>query len=70
MFHPVGTARMGTSSKTSVVDSSLCVHGIAGLRIVDASIFPKQLSGHPTAPIIAIAEKASDMILGQDPLKM
>ncbi|QRW04470.1 GMC oxidoreductase [Ceratobasidium sp. AG-Ba] len=49
IYHPVGTARMGTSAENSVVDARLRVHGIQGLRIVDASIFPTQLSGHPCA---------------------
>lgn len=53
---------MGIDPKASVVDTSLRVHGIKNLRIVDASIFPSQLSGHPTAPIIAIAERAADLI--------
>ncbi|KAG8709466.1 hypothetical protein FRC09_000660 [Ceratobasidium sp. 395] len=62
LYHPVGTARMGTSIENSVVDSSLRVHGISGLRIVDASIFPAQLSGHPCAGVVAAAEKAADLI--------
>jgi choline dehydrogenase len=63
-YAQVGTARMGTDPATSVVDTSLRVHGIKNLRIVDASIFPAQLSGHPTAPIIAIAERAAELIKG------
>jgi choline dehydrogenase len=47
VFHPVGTARMGQDKKDSVVDPKLRVHGVQGLRIVDASIFPRQVSGHP-----------------------
>lgn len=62
IYHPVGTARMGTDPRTSVVDTSLRVHGIKNLRIVDASVFPAQLSGHPAAPVIAIAERAADFI--------
>ncbi|GJJ13694.1 hypothetical protein Clacol_007950 [Clathrus columnatus] len=61
-WHPACTARMGKSEDSSVVNSKLQVHGIQSLRIIDASIFPKQISGHPCAPIIAIAEKAADMI--------
>ncbi len=53
---------MGTSAESSVVDPWLKVHGITNLRIVDASIIPLQLSGHPTAPIIAIAERAAELI--------
>jgi len=62
-YHPVGTARIGVDEKDSVIDIDLKVHGIQGLRIIDASIFPSQISGHPTAPLVAIAEKASIMIL-------
>ncbi|KAH8082420.1 GMC oxidoreductase [Cristinia sonorae] len=60
--HPVGTCRMGGSPDTSVVGPTLKVHGIHGLRIVDASIFPKHMSAHPVAPIYAAAEKLSDML--------
>ncbi|KAL4892795.1 hypothetical protein BDV59DRAFT_33500 [Aspergillus ambiguus] len=62
LYHPVGTARMGTSSSTSVVDERCCVHGVSHLRVLDASIFPDQISGHPTAPIGAMAFKLSEMI--------
>lgn len=62
LYHPVGTARMGPSPSTSVVDLHCQVHGVNSLRIVDASIFPEQISGHPTAPIGAIAYKVSDHI--------
>ncbi|GJJ08197.1 hypothetical protein Clacol_002405 [Clathrus columnatus] len=61
-WHPACTARMGKSEGSSVVNAKLKVHGIQSLRIIDVSIFPKQISGHPCAPIIAIAEKAADMI--------
>lgn len=53
---------MGSCPETSVVNADLRVHGIDGLRIVDASVFPSQLSGHPCAVIVAMAEKAADMI--------
>lgn len=53
---------MGTSIDTSVVDPELKVHGISGLRIVDASIFPTHVSSHPMGPIYAAAEKLADMI--------
>ncbi|EJF58937.1 GMC oxidoreductase [Dichomitus squalens LYAD-421 SS1] len=61
-WHPVSSARMGKSPDDSVVDPSLRVHGIAGLRCVDASVFPTQVSGHPCAVVVAMAEKAADMI--------
>ena len=63
LYHPMGTAKMGSSEdKEAVVDSQLKVHGVQGLRVVDASIFPTALACHPCAPVIAVAEKAADMI--------
>lgn len=64
LYHPIGTARMGPDKNKSVVDLQCKVHGTKGLRVIDASIFPEQVSGHPTAPIIAIAEKAAEQIRG------
>ncbi|THH14403.1 hypothetical protein EW146_g5923 [Bondarzewia mesenterica] len=59
-WHPVSTARMGQTPQSSVVDPELKVHGIDGLRVVDASVFPTQVSGHPCSVVIAVAEKAAD----------
>ncbi len=63
VFHPCGTCRMGAKPEYSVVDSRLKVHGVAGLRIADASIFPSIPTGNTNAPAIMVGEKASDMIL-------
>ncbi len=61
-YHPIGTCRMGPAGPTTVVDEQLRVHGLSGLRIADASIFPTMPSGNTNAPSIMVGEKASDLI--------
>jgi choline dehydrogenase len=68
-YHPCGTCKMGGADDAlAVVDPQLRVIGIEGLRIVDTSIMPAVTTGNLNAPAIMIGEKASDMILGKDPL--
>ena len=62
LYHPVGTARMG-SDTASVVDEELRVRGVTGLRVADASVMPNIIRGHTNAPSIVIGEKAADLIL-------
>ena len=61
LYHPVGTARMG-SDERSVVDPELRVRGVDGLRVADASVMPNIIRGHTNAPSMVIGEKAADLI--------
>ena len=67
VFHPVGTCRMGPDRRDAVVDARLRAHAIAGLRIVDASVFPSLTSGNTNTPVLMVAERGADLILQDAP---
>ena len=64
IFHPVGTCKMGSDSM-AVVNDRLQVHGVQGLRVIDASIMPHITSGNTNAPTVMIAEKGAEFILNE-----
>lgn len=63
VYHPCSTCMMGPDAATSVVDARLRVHGVEGLRVIDASVFPTITSGNINAPTVMVAEKGASMIL-------
>ena len=63
VFHPVGTCRMGRSAENAVVNNKLCLFGIDGLRIVDASVFPNITSANTNAPTMVLAWRAAELII-------
>ena len=63
VFHPVSTCRMGPDPRQAVVDAQLRVHGLQGLRVIDASVFPTLTSGNTNAPTLMLAEKGADLVL-------
>ena len=66
-YHMAGTCRMGLDER-SVVDPELRVHGVEGLRVVDVSVLPRVVSGHCQGAVLAVAERASDLLRGREPL--
>ena len=68
-LHPTCTAKMGTGPDAVLDPGSMRVHGVAGLRVVDASVFPYVTNGNTYAPTMMVAEKSADLILGNTPLR-
>jgi choline dehydrogenase len=68
-LHPSCTCKMGTDERSVVDPTSMRVHGVDGLRVVDASVFPYVTNGNIYAPVMMVAEKAADLILGNTPLE-
>ncbi len=66
VHHPASSCRMGPAGD-NVVDPELRVHGLDGLRVADASIFPRLIGANTNACVVAVAEKAADMMLGLTP---
>ena len=67
-LHPSCTAKMGTDAMSVVDPTTMKVHGVEGVRIADASVFPYVTNGNIYAPVMMVAEKAADLILGKAPL--
>jgi choline dehydrogenase len=67
-LHPSCTAKMGTDAMAATDPASLRVHGLQGLRVVDASVMPYVTNGNIYAPVMMLAEKSADLILGNTPL--
>lgn len=65
IYHPCASCRIGERHSGGVVDPELKVHGVDGLRLCDASVFPEIVSGHPVATVCCVAERAADIIKGK-----
>ena len=63
VYHPISTCRMGPDASRAVVDARLRVHGLEGLRVIDASIFPQNITGNTNAPTIMVGWKGAQMVL-------
>jgi choline dehydrogenase len=67
-LHPSCTAKMGTDPMSVVDPDTMRVHGVDGLRVVDASVFPSITNGNIYAPVMMVAERSADLVLGNTPL--